>query len=111
MTRTQHNHPDCTRFRFKLQPDSKLRTVQLHSLKAIKGVIEVVVQSRSVIVQYDLMQTDLNLLLEAFNANSIQPVMGPFQTFRFSLKCFTDQNIRDHSKHLHQCCGKQPKER
>ena len=111
MIRTQHDHPDNTRFRFKLQPGSKLETAQLHSLNAIKGVIEVVVQSSSIIIQYDLMQTNLNLLLEALKANSIQPVIGPLQTFRFSLKCFTDQNIRDHSKHLHQCCGKQPKER
>lgn len=111
MARVQRNKSVITQFRFRLAPEALSKIDQLQSLTDQERVISIKTQGCSAIIKYDLMETGLDQLQQMLIKLDVPPAISPWQKLRIALKVFTDQNVRDHETHQHQCCGKAPKQR
>ena len=111
MAGVNSNKPVITQFRFRIMSEAQPKIIQLQSLTDHKGIIAIETQGNSVSINYDLMKTDLNQLQKLLINFDVPPATSPWQKLRIALKEFTDQNLRAHETHQHQCCGKPPKHR
>ena len=82
---------------------------QSEALAATEGVLSVEWQSKRLIIRYNIMNTGLPRLEQQLRQLEIPLKQSRWQRTRAGWKNFTDENLRAHATHEHQCCGKPPK--
>ncbi|MBN0986312.1 hypothetical protein [Amphritea pacifica] len=96
-------------FSFALMAGFTPDSAQQEILATTEGVLSVEWQAKHLIVRYSIMQTGLPQLQQQLQQLGIPLKQSRWQGIKAGLKCFTDDNLRAHAVHEHQCCGKPPK--
>lgn len=96
-------------FSFALMADFSPDSAQQEGLATTEGVLSVEWQAKHLTLRYNIMQTGLPQLQQQLQQLGTPLKQSRWQNIKAGLKGFTDENLRAHAVHEHQCCGKPPK--